>query len=50
MYFIDVMYILLHRNYEIVFFESEFPQGWNEEYFDMKVAMIGALVPNWSMF
>jgi len=24
MYFIEVMYILLHKNYEIVFFESDF--------------------------
>lgn len=32
-YFIDVMYILLHKNYEIAFFESEFPAGWDGGYF-----------------
>ena len=29
MYMIDLMYILLHKNYEIVFFEDEFPNGWD---------------------
>lgn len=33
MYFIDIMYILLHRNYEIAFFQSEFPGKWDKEYF-----------------
>lgn len=29
MYFIEVMYILLHKNYEIVFFESDFSSRWD---------------------
>ena len=44
---IEVMYILLHRNYEIVFFEDDFPRKWDEEYFNTKVALIEALVPSW---
>ena len=28
-YFIETMYIILHRNYEIVFFESDFPGKWD---------------------
>lgn len=31
---IDCMYILLHRNYEIVFFSSDFPSKWDQNYFD----------------
>ena len=37
---IEVMYILLHRNYEIVFFEDDFPRKWDEEYFNTKIALI----------
>jgi hypothetical protein len=49
LYVIDSMYILLHRNYEIVFFESDFPKRWNQEYFDTKVVLIESLVPSWSL-
>jgi hypothetical protein len=49
MYFIEIMYILLHRNYEIVFFESEFPTSWNPDYFEVKQVMIKGIVPGWSL-
>jgi hypothetical protein len=49
LYVIDAMYILLHRNYEIVFFENDFPPKWNQQYFDEKVALIGSLVPSWNL-
>jgi len=48
-YFIDVMYILLHKNYEIVFFESDFPNKWDGRYFDNKTVMIQAILPGWSI-
>ena len=49
MYFIDVMYILLHRNYEIAFFESDFPNKWDSRYFDDRTVMIQAMLPAWSI-
>lgn len=49
MYFIEVMYILLHKNYEIVFFESDFVSKWDSSQFEAKVAMIGAILPSWSL-
>lgn len=49
LHMIEVMYILLHRNFEIVFFESDFPTQWSQSYFDTKVALIQALLPNWSL-
>lgn len=45
LYFIDVMYIMLHRNYEISFFESDFPDKWDQQYYDSKVALIEAMLP-----
>ena len=49
MYVIDLMYILLHKNYEIVFFEDEFPNRWDQDYFDAKALLIETLVPHWSL-
>lgn len=49
LYFIDVMYILLHKNYEIAFFESEFPREWDQNYFETKVALIEAILPGWRL-
>ena len=49
LYVIDSMYIILHQNYQIVFFESDFPKKWNQQYLDEKVALIEALVPSWSL-
>lgn len=49
LYLIDVMYILLHRNYEIAFFESDFPKKWDPRYFDDKMVMIQAILPSWSI-
>lgn len=46
---IETMYILLHKNYEIVFFESDFPSAWSQKYFDEKVALIEAILPSWSL-
>lgn len=40
LFFVEVMYIMLHKHYEIVFFESDFPTRWDELYFDTKVALI----------
>ena len=50
MFFIEVMYILLHKNYEIVFFESDFPAKWDEQYFEAKIVMIQAILPAWSIW
>lgn len=49
MYFIEVMYILLHKNYEIVFFESDFSEKWDSKQFEARAAMIGAILPSWSL-
>jgi hypothetical protein len=46
---VDCMYILLHRDYEVVFFESDFPRKWDQQYFDGKVALLESLVPSWSL-
>lgn len=43
------MYMLLHRNFEIIFFESDFPLTWNKDYFDMLNSLIECMVPNWSI-
>ena len=48
-YLIDVMYILLQRNYEIAFFESDFPGKWEVKYFNNRVVMIQAILPGWSL-
>ncbi len=49
LHLLDCMYILLHRNYEIVFFESEFPKKWDQQYWDGKIALIQSLVPSWTL-
>lgn len=49
LYMIEAMYILLHRSYEIVFFESDFPGVWQQKYFEEKVMLINAILPGWSL-
>ncbi len=40
LYTIEFMYIILHRNYEIVHFSSDFPNKWDDDYFQLRKTLI----------
>ena len=37
---LETMSILLHRNYEIVYCEEDFPMKWDQEYYEMRKTLI----------
>jgi len=46
---IECMYIIFHKNLEIVHFESDMPRKWDEDFFNMRKYLIQAMIPSWNI-
>ena len=46
---IEVLAVLIHRNYEVTYSEEDFPKEWDKDYFELRKLMIENTVPNWNI-